>query len=153
MKVLFRFFLSLSFLLLCGYTHICANSCDVYTPHPSVKIFERSQNSGHGITQNSLTCESWYTPSVTKKASQRGYIDEDEDESEKLTFLKKSLNATNYSDALNALASRYLFCRTKKRLPVSEFVLCCTSVKYILFRAIRIWYIRNTWNSAHRPAM
>lgn len=142
MKLLIRFFLSLSFIFLYGCSNIYASSYEHPIACPPLKILENSKNTSLLATAHQQTSTVRFAPPATKRSNQKGLIAEDEDENDdennKISFLKKQLTTGNYLTSLHAHASRSLCCRIKKRLPIGAFFSGYSSPTYILFRVIRI---------------
>ncbi len=140
MKALFRFFLSLCILLLCGYGHNYASSSRGHYPLPTAAYAEK--NTAFGQIQNAPAADIHCAPASTGKGNQKTYIAEDEEETEdekdESALARKPANAGACFAYLHAHTSQGLRSRIDKRLPSGRHFLCATSATYILFRVIRV---------------
>jgi|GEM_PF-5723815 len=140
MKLLFRIFLSLSFLLwgMCsGYAVSVQplpskgnNSCQLSSPQSVADVVLL-----HNISETSV---SRYATSLPDKNSDKYFETESEDESDELSYLRKFTGSSSYFSSFNLSGSRLLLSRCSVPLPEPQHLSGYAYQRYILFRSIRI---------------
>lgn len=138
MKLLFRLFLSLSFLLLTGlgYTHTHSyQELNYYSPTTAP---HQSDYRVFGNILNSTLTDIKHVLPGAEKRDDIIYEEESENENVESNLLKKHSKTSTYFTAFYPWASA-IFCNyLKNHGPHSTHLSCYSSHRYILFQVIRV---------------
>lgn len=141
MKLLFRLFLSLSFLLLGGYSSIYAYSYPAPVHHTSIKDLARSQDATflHLLKVRSLTFRSSRSGGEIETDHLKAIEVEQEDEDDKQTSLKKCSTIGSYlATFFYAPTTDNLCSPIKIRLSFSKHFPFSSFGRYLAFGVFRI---------------
>ena len=134
MKPLIRFFLSLSFLLLSGYSHLQA--CQSLVGSTLIKVFKSHEHVSLSPLQKKLE---FSVKSIRSRSNDKIETQDTEDEDDEQASLKKHLELRgNLTGLLHTKTPGYLCRPTKQRLPFSAHFPYSSYNRYIVFRVIRI---------------
>lgn len=139
MKLVFRFFLSLYFLLVSGYGYVYANTYQEHIGYSASKIIASQQPDAPGLLQDNLIFTNRTVPAHTENAHEKIDVQDNEDEEEELTSFKEYLElgnaVTNFFHSLTfGDYSRYV----KKSLPFCKHFSYLSSDTYIILCVIRV---------------
>lgn len=139
MKLLFRFFLSLTFFLLSGYNCIYASSYNDYVRYASTKTLQKSRAVGLEHIIYNQAIDARYIPHFTKSEKIKFICEDDNDnDNVEITLLKKQVADNNYFAALFNQSAEDICFYLKKRLPFCKHLAYFSSYRYIFLQVIRI---------------
>ena len=141
-KLLFRFFIWVSFLLLSGYSNVYA-----HTPLFESQAKNLQEHFLNDVEKVPYSIESIVTDShaATFKQNDKTELTDSEDEEEesvsfKVAPAKKQAAISNYfTSAFNTKAPGYFYAETKKRIPAAGPIFLFPSQRlHVIFRVFRI---------------
>jgi len=138
MKPIFRLFLSLSFLLLCGQSNCFAHQYQDCTYHKPVSIPQRAVTTGFHSVLFNTTQITHIAPHTTEKQYDNIYLEETEDENREETSSKKYTTSSSYFTGYYPRLLYYFNNNIKERSFSAERFSYYASFRCTLFQVFRI---------------
>ncbi|MBC3538693.1 hypothetical protein ACFSC6_19800 [Rufibacter sediminis] len=138
-KVFLKYLLSLSILLLSGYSPLYAHAPKESLYHASPRNMQKNVQAAIGAVQKDLSHLITYSSAVAEKAHNDRYLAEAETEEDKPLLKKTQENSTYLTAVFYAQALAFLLFFLKKNLTYyKDFFSFPAQRLYILFRVFRI---------------
>ncbi len=138
-KALLKYLLSLSILLLSGYSQLTAHPYKESTFHSPIRNLNEAEHATCGIEQydHSFIIKS-SSPDEEKKNYKIDVAENEVEEEDEIVFSRKHFQSGNYAASIFFAQTFKRFFNGKKILPFYKYFSRTLSCRYLIFEAFRI---------------